>query len=248
MSRNEIERKLIKMYEAKGFGVCDICRKCRDDVINTGKDPLWFPMGAFLAGSKMGNQKIKLLIVGKAARGDLGSASEYGYGLKCGRDLYNGNNAWKSSSWAFWGYTRQIVEMVFGNSCVENIAITNIIQCNNSLNVDTTRYSTKQHCIEELGAIKEEIRIVNPNTIVFYTAVGYYEFTRFAFDEFTEKVSTRISIGKKEMLWQEGAGIIDGAFINTLCTGHPERMNKREYTNAVVEWIKRVNSCDIDIP
>jgi len=227
------------MYKHKGFGACAICKKCRQDVVESGQEPLSFPVGAFFVGEKfeIHKNKIRLLVVGKVARGEYDS--QYGGGLKCGRDLWNGKGEYNNSkSWAFWAYTREIVQILFGDESAENIAMTNIIQCNNSSDIDITTDSTKKHCIVELGAIKEEIKIIKPNIIIFYTIVNYGSHIPYAFDTFSEKVTTKKKIGQKYMVWQEAVGMIDGSTINVLNIGHPERMKKIEYTSAVAEWVK----------
>ncbi|MCL2226097.1 MAG: hypothetical protein FWB97_00480 [Oscillospiraceae bacterium] len=234
------EQKLLEMYEAKGFGTCEICEECRMDVISAGHSRLSFPAGAFFVGENFDIQNIKLLIVGKIARGDYGDT--YGGGMCNGRDLYNGTGKYpESKSWPFWAYTRQIAKNIFGVETCENIAMTNIVQCNNSEDIDMTLGTTKNHCIVDLGAVKEEIRVIKPNTVIFYTVVDYGNYTEHAFDEYSQKIATRIAVGQKSMKWNEGVGIIDGSPVNVLCIGHPERLNKNDYTNAVSQWIKQVN-------
>jgi hypothetical protein len=218
------EEQLTKMYRDEGFGECGICKKCQDDVTQANQKPLSKPVGAFCVGEHFDENAIKVLFVGKVARG------EYS-GIGRGRTL------WADEGWSFWEYTRCITNKVFGDESIENIALTNIIQCNNSNDFDKTLASTKKHCIVELRAIRKEIEIIKPNRIVFYTVANYDDYIPYIFDEFYEGVSTQKEIGAKKMTWKEAVGVISGVSINILRIEHPERKKKADYVNAVSEWI-----------
>lgn len=227
---NDKERELLEMYESKGLGTCEICQKCRVKVEAAGKPPLFPPVGAFFVGDDFYQHAIRLLIVGKEARGKYEGYALYGRG----RELYNTFGS------HFWDYTKEIVRKVFGDASSENIAVTNIVQCNNA---GTTRRSTLQCCVQELGAIREEIKIIRPNTVVFYAATGsapYAQFIRHAFDDYSETENKSVKVGALMIPMIEGIGIADGEKVNVLNTWHPERKDKNDYTAKVAEWVKRV--------
>jgi hypothetical protein len=233
------EKLLVDMYKAKGFGTCGICKKCRQEILDAGQEGLYPPVGAFSVGANFDNQKIKLMIVGKVARGEYPDG--YGAGL---REAQKSGGMWGNRSWAFWNYTRLICKNVYGDDSIGHIALTNIIQCNNSHDIDVSTTTTIKYCIAELKVLKEEIKIIKPNTIVFYTVAKYDDYISLLFDEYNETVVTTKAIGKKTMPWRESIGVIEGfeAKINILRVGHPERMKKVDYTDEVSEWVLRVNS------
>ncbi|MDR0861774.1 MAG: uracil-DNA glycosylase family protein [Oscillospiraceae bacterium] len=214
------EEQLAKMYLYEGFGKCDICKECQKAAGETLNEPV----GAFCVGEHFDENAIRVLFVGKVARGKYNGFNE-------GRRLW-------TEPWKFWYYTRCITNKVFGNESIENIAITNIIQCNNSEGKDLTTKETKDHCINELRAIRKEIEIIKPNKIVFYTVVNYDKYVPGIFDEFREGVNMEKDIGAKKMKWREAVGIIGGESMNILRIGHPERMNKAAYVCEVSKWIK----------
>ena len=90
--------------------------------------------------------------------------------------------------------------------------------------------------IKQEQIIKEEIKIIKPAKIVFYTARDYDYYIQHLFDDFTVKVDGQCQIGKRNMPWLEAASEVDD--IRILRVGHPERKKKVDFTNKISAWIQ----------
>ena len=224
------ERQLLELYQSIDFGRNEICQSCRRECPGLTR-----PVGAWVVGKNFYLHKIRLLFVGKNARGEPGDQyQDLQSGFRASRDWL-----WQKQ-WPYWRYTRKISENIYGDDSIENIAFTNIVKCNDSMGRDTTSSVTKNHCICELNVIGREIAIIDPTHVVFYTSWGYDEHIQRIFDSFEIVKSTKIVIGRKKMPWLEARGVCGGGNINILRTGHPERMKKADYVSAICEWVSRV--------
>lgn len=226
---NQKEKELLNLYKSIKFSKNDVCQKCRR---NTSL--LSYPVGAWFVGNNFYDHKKRLLFVGKNARGEPGElCDDFLCAFDSGRDL------WEDKKWSYWSYTRVITETVYGTDSAENVAFTNLVKCNDSRGKDTTSEYTKKCCVNELKVVYNEIKIIEPTHIVFYTADKYDKNISRIFDKFTVKKNEKVSIGKKKMPWLEAEGIIDGKQLHILRIGHPERMKKRDYIDCVSEWFNR---------
>lgn len=225
------EQQLLALYQCIGFGRNEICLACRKECPGLTR-----PVGAWVVGKDFYSHAIRLLFVGKNARGEPGDHyQDFQSGFRASRDWL-----WQKQ-WPYWSYTRKISENIYGNDSIENIAFTNIVKCNDSIGKDTTSSCTKGHCIGELNVIGREIEVIDPTHIVFYTSWGYDDHIRHVFGSFEIVNNTEIAIGRKKMPWLEATGVCGGRNISILRAGHPERMKKTDYVSAICEWVLRAS-------
>lgn len=226
---NNKEKELIDFYKDMKFSQNSVCQRCRSNT-----RALSHPVSAWLVGNNFYNHEKRVLFVGKNARNEPGRLCG---DFICAYEM--GRNLWNDMQWPYWSYTRAIAGAVYGSDSIENIAFTNIVKCNNSGGKDTTSEYTKNCCINELKVIYNEIKIIEPTHIVFYTADKYDENIFSIFDAFKIKSDLRISVGKKEMPWLEAEVLLDEKKLHILRIGHPERMKMSDYVTCVSEWIQR---------
>lgn len=224
---NDREKRLLALYQSLAFSQNPVCRKCRKE-----NNALKRPISAWLVGNQFYQHKIRVLFVGKNARGEPG---------KVCRDFLaafhvSRNQLWQKS-WPYWNYTRAIANTLYGKDDIENIAFTNIVKCNDSDKQDTTSKTAKKFCVCELGVIGKEIEIIEPTHIIFYTSSKYDDCIPCVFEKFTETNNKTIAIGKKKMPWMEAIGERKGNRFRILRIGHPERMKKTDYVAVVSAWI-----------
>ena len=226
---NTIEEELLKMYKRIGMGNCPTCSSCHNKIKNLSS-----PVTAWGVGNNFYNEHKKILFVGKTARGYFENP-ERGYFHKAFDD---GRWLWENVGWAYWNYTREITGKIFGDDSFEHIAFTNIVKCNNSAGEDTTTDFVKENCIRQMRILAEEIKIIRPTHIIFYTGWYYDTYIPQAFDTFKILFDGRKIIGAKNVSWRECTSTLADLEICVLRTGHPQYLNKDEFTNAVCEWIK----------
>lgn len=225
---NELELQLLNKYENAGLGCNKICVNCRKQNGLT-----WLPTTAWFVGSKLKDNPHQVLFVGKSARGNPGNnLATYSNVFDDGRKLWN-------CSWPYWSYTRTIVQQLFGDDSAEHIALSNIVKCNDSLSGDKTTPSMKQSCIVQNHFVREEIRIIQPTEIVFYTGRGYDEYLCSLFDKFDVIVDKTIPNGKVQIPWLEANAQINGKSMRVLRTAHPQNKNKEDFVNAVCNWVQQ---------
>lgn len=232
---NNLENKIVEIYKNINLGKNEICVKCKNK-----NNKLNNPVGMWLIGANWEKNKTKVLFVGKNARGD-GDNDIKNTFLETRDWLFN-------SGFAFWSYTKEISKRIFNDKSCENISVTNMVKCNDSLTKDTTTEYMKNFCINELKIIRKEIEIIKPTHIVFYTD---YKYDNYIFDEkglfdSIKKIPEQQSqedfyrkVGKKKMLYREAFAKIKDIGINVLRLGHPERKKKEAFINLVVNWINK---------
>lgn len=241
---NEKEKELLEMYDEMFIEDCDVCRRCREitDSNNGSNQKLSRPVSVWFVGNKFHTHNIRILFVGKNARGffsDSGDKNERGVDRGFNNAFSSRYNLSKKG-WAYWNYFRSISRQIYRDDDVENIAITNMVKCNNSASVDTTSDYMKKCCIKELRIIHKEIEIIKPTHIVFATGKDYDGYIEFVFDSIEKVICDGTKqIGKYTSPWKEGVGKIDNDTIRFLRTCHPERKKKEDYVTAVVSWVNR---------
>ena len=141
---------------------------------------------------------------------------------------------YQNAGWAYWNYTKTIAERIYNENAWEKIAFTNMVKCNNSDTIDTTTDSMRDFC---LSVLKEEIKILKPKNIVFYTK-GYDNQIEKLFDAVLDSETKEVFIGKKKMRSWTFRGMIDNNLSRVIRVGHPERMKKEDYVNHIVNFIK----------
>ena len=231
------EEKILEMYAAKQLSVHHdastnpICVACKNSCDQKGLE-LKGPISAWCVGKNFYENPYRVLFIGKVARGTPGGEETHCYNnFTASRD-----DLWHARWSQYWSYTRLICQNVFGNDSIENIAFTNMVKCNVSSTTDQNTREMKDFCITQLEIIKEEIKIIKPAKIVFYTARDYDYYIQHLFDNLTVKVDGQCQIGKRNMPWLEAASEADD--IRILRVGHPERKKKVDFTNKISEWIQ----------
>lgn len=227
---NTKEQALLTMYKIRQLGCDKTCKQCRQQ-----NQLEWLPTSAWFVGDLFDSDKYKLLFIGKSARGNPGNKNEsFSNVFEDGRKLWN-------KSWPYWSYTREIVQKLYGDDSAEHIAFTNIVKCNNSLTGDKTTDSMKQYCITQNGFIKNEINILKPNIIIFYTGYNYDTYIHTIFDKFEPTIDSTIANGKVNIPWLETTVQLNGKNMYLLRTAHPQNKNKEDFVNAIVNWIYKLN-------
>lgn len=225
-----------KMYREIGLGVSDICKQCREE-----NACLSSPFSIWQKGKNFDKTEYRLMFIGKTARGNP-EGYPWGYidnayidTTIAAQDMWN-QFAVKGA--AYWKYTRQISEQIFGeDEGWESIAFTNIMKCNKSTTVDMTNDSLKTNCIDRMKVVKVEISVVSPLCIVFITGVRFDNHIKGIFDKIEDNSQSNVVIGKKKMPWWEFKGTIGNKNMRVLRIGHPERMKREPYINFVVDWV-----------
>ena len=225
---NPTEKSLVDLYRGLQFESDPVCRKCRACSPALGR-----PVGAWVVGDKFYRHTERVLFVGKTARGEPGE--------DCGGFLAGFRDArerlW-SRPWPYWSYTREIVRKLYGDDSMEHIAFTNLVKCNASNGGDLTAEETKRFCVCERNVIGKEIALIEPTHVVFYTSWNYDQVIPKIFDRFQVTVDTKRSIGEKRMPWREARAETGGREICVLRIGHPERMKRESFTDAVCGWVR----------
>ena len=246
---NPKENGLLELYEEMGLGKCEICQKCRG--ASKTPDDRSEPIGAWCIGSAFYEQSKRVLFVGKNARSKPGIIrGTFRDAFAVTREFlwweyYDDDGKPAAMPSAYWGYTAKITEDYFGKDTPEYIAFTNIVKCNDSPDIDTTTGFVKDCCIKRLHVLKKEIKYINPTHIIFYTGRSYDEYIKdkdieepAIFDSYRIIKDEEKQVGKLFIPWLELDGYIDNTHYHVLRTGHPERKNKADFVNNVVDWIK----------
>ena len=222
---NKFEKQIFDMYEKINIGKCGSCQNCRNH-----NPELSLPISIWQVGDEYYSSKYKVLFVGKVARGNPGEKRG------CFMDATKrADELFETSGWAYWNYTKAIANSLYYENAWEKIAFTNMVKCNNSDTIDTTNDLIRNCC---LPIIKEEIRILNPKNIVFYTK-GYNTLVEKLFDDIMNSKTECVPIGKKEMCSLTFNGVISNSISRVIIVGHPERMKKEDYINHIVNFIKQ---------
>ena len=236
-AHNPTEEKLLSMYKRICMGNCSTCQSCHATIENLSP-----PVSAWGVGNNFVNEDKKLLFVGKNAHGyfDQPANGNFHEAFDDGRWLWEPSNwrkNWGTSS-AYWTYTRTITGKIFGDDSFDHIAFTNLVKCNDSATTDTTSNFVKDNCLKRLKVLSQEIKIIRPTHVVFYAGNAYDDYIPHVFDTFNVQLATNKAIGQKLMSWTEATATLDGLTIRTIIIGHPERLNKVEFTDAVCDWVR----------
>ena len=233
-----MKENIIKMMLNEQVGSNPCCVECRKE--ETGLSNALTPWIV----CKEACSSSSVLFVGKVARGDcLGEeiAPMLEDVVPFGTDFI------KESSWAYWAYTRSIVEAVYGDieTGLKHISFSNMIKCNNKSVPDTSSYNSKVKCIRVNRFIWKEIEVLKPRVAIFYTNTDYDDFM----DEFTPSYATSrkdhsdktklIQVGEKKMPWWDRSffDAQGNEVFRFLRVGHPERKKKDVYVKQISKWI-----------
>lgn len=231
---------MIGVLQTLNAGNNAFCQKCRAD-----NPEISNALGPWLSCDKS-NYGNGIAFVGKIARGD-----DMGHFIADSLKDINaaGNELIRENHWAYWSYTRSILECVFGSleRALPFTSFTNLIKCNNSTTEDTSSASQVEYCVLKNRFALKELEIVMPRVIIFYTGTAYDQFikdikpkTAASFVDESDE-DARIIIGQKTLpWWTRKYYCADGSLLTCyLRVGHPERMKKDEYVENVAAWIQQ---------
>lgn len=232
--------KVFAMYREVQLGKNETCLRCKA-YHKTQNSVLSAPASLWNVGAEFEHDQYKVMFVGKPARGNPGTETEDKF-LDCrevGHTLYN------NVGWAYWNYTKEIATRLYGSpeEGWDRIAFTNIIKCNNSDGVDAASDQMKKYCIDELGVIWREIKVLEPRNVIFYTHWYYDDYIdRFRLGDQFRDITDRhhwIPNGRKKMSWWHREFYYKGQLVmKMLRTPHPERQQKEGFVSRITDWIK----------
>lgn len=226
---NEAEENLIKQYKSMQLGNCETCKDCHKNIENLSK-----PISAWCIGKYFYDNPQRILFVGKNARNNPGTnESAFCNAFQEARKLWN-------TSWSYWSYTRDITRTIFGDNCIEHIAFTNIVKCNDSPTKDTTSSLVKTNCILNLRVLRNELEIIRPTHIIFYTAKNYDDYIASVFDDYKplDSYDNYKLIGRRKMPWQRASAVLGNQSFHVLRVGHPQFKKKDSFVSEISDWIK----------
>ena len=233
---SKTKTSILKMMIEIGMGSNMLCTQCRSATnLRTNALGPWVTCQApFRAGS--------VLFVGKVARGDC-LGEEIADHLE---DVTSfGESFIAESSWAYWSYTRAIIERVYGDltTGIRHVSFTNIVKCNNETLQDTVDGTAKDFCIGKNRFIWKEVELIRPRLVIFYTHTGYDAFIREYRPSYgsshIDNEDKQFTIGNKIMPWWDRSFFDDQPkeVLRFLRVGHPERKKKEDYVAAISKWI-----------
>ncbi len=265
---SSLDKELIRLYRDEIFTPDNqhICKECwaayelKNKRKRKNKRELsdhaighWF-IGREFRDSKINGKKASVLFVGKNAVGNDFEKDDIGASFFC--PCYGASQGlWNGDYSAYWRYTKAIVEKVFDNvspdddNLMEHIGITNLLKCNDGSVQDDANEEMKRLCINELAVIKEELKIIQPTHIIFYTGWFYDDYIKKLFSDLrtTRKVD-QMPIGNKTMPWWEATVKLkdSDSEIKMLRVGHPERLYKYSdgkldgFVDVVSDWLRGI--------
>lgn len=226
---NAYEKNVFDMYQSCQLGNSEKCNLCRKENPELSK-----PISIWHVGEQYTESEHQVLFVGKVARGsieqDAGCINGVLDGTGVAEDLYH------SVSWPFWSYTKAIANELYGeNDAWGKIAMTNMVKCNVSETTDTTTEMNKKNCAEYL---RRELELLCPKNIIFYTNERYDDAVTSLFDQIENADYCDVPCGQKQMHLWKFTGRIGEHVMRAMRAGHPERMQKEDYTNRLIRFIR----------
>jgi len=237
-----IFNKIIQLYEDQlGLPTNKHCREC---------DSYKYPLLPWQIGNQYFSSHGGILIAGKPHREEEGKTTGFLRisGVLDGRILGKHLFFSPSKKWPYWSYTSEILQRIFGSPDTgwDHIAFTNIVKCSSSHKADQTSWKCAELCITRNKVIFEEMQILKPRKIVFYTWGMHRDLLdkipcakQGSVIEHTNRKYWRWC-GKKPLgWWDRSFESIWGHPVDFLILGHPERMKKDEYVKMLADWLKR---------
>ncbi len=236
----QIYEKLIDLYEKElKIPFNDFCSDC--DALHKA------PLLPWVVGENYFTPEGRIYIAGKPHR--VKSTEDWKLRnsmISDGRE--RGYEFFLEKKWAYWRYTRDLLNTVFGSidEGWKHIAFSNIIKCSSSNKNDNTSRLCAKQCIVKNQVVIKEIELLQPRKIIFYT----WSLFRHLFEEvpFAEdgtvinntNINYRVRCGEKNMGWWDRSITAKwGEKVDFLILAHPERMNKVDYISRLSEWLSR---------
>lgn len=200
------------------------------------------PLLPWLVGSRFAEGKERIFFVGKPHRGVPGEILPSGI-IDPTDDVEGG--LW-DYGWAYWSYTREIAERIYGPRAMDFIVLTNLIKCTNTDGVDETSPTMAECCVGDLHVIWHEIALLKAKTVVFYTYSLFPWTLRdipLADPDSIRNVTPEnhtVRCRSKRLGWWERICRTEWTkSLRVLVVGHPERKGRREFVELLCRWIRR---------
>ena len=228
----------------------DLLKNATCQTCNVDPD-LKHPLIPWMLGSNFHKTQERIIFVGKPHRGKPGECRQSGI-IDPTQQVLGPDGFW-NRKWAYWSYTRQIAENLYGTDAAESICFSNLIKCTNTHDLDKTTPEMAVGCIKTLGVIWKEIETIEARTAVFYTYRLYPTLLQeipFALPGTVYEIKPYeyyVPCGKKRLHWWERS--CETAWckhFRLLVIGHPERMCKKAYVQLLSEWLKTTNNSQIN--
>lgn len=215
------------------------CKNC--DVGEQFKRPLlpWY------IGSRFSETSERIVFVGKTHRDDLSARSRHDrYQDRSGE--VEGDHGYWNGSWAFWSYTKAIIERVYGESVdsLQRVAITNLVKCASTANVDRTTPGMIDECVRNIGVIWRELAKLEARNIVFYTYHLYPSslenppISNQCLNVNGSNIDTMVDCGAKQIgFWERECLTEWHPNVRILVTSHPGTKKKDDFVDRIAGWI-----------
>jgi hypothetical protein len=230
------------MYQKISLGENEICNECKKE------GDIEIPLSIYYVGKNLPCND-SVFFIGKTAVGGEGIGpiinSLFTDSTSFGEESLDGLER-MSKIRAYYSYTHDIIKNYYGSYEMgkNNVALSNIVKCNNTTTNDSTDNRRKEYCINTLKTIWKEVDLISPKNIIFYTNTYYDDFIDAFRPElctnFEDIIDSNIKIGKKNVPWWHRRFYDKKGYVicNLLRLSHPQRMKKDEYVARVVEWLE----------
>jgi hypothetical protein len=127
-SHSPLEERIFRMYDDAGLGRNPTCGECADSALGfkfSGPVSIWH------VGKNFGEDGRSIVFVGKTARGRIDDCEAQGVDdTTSWADLAIRGREPKVRGWAYWAYTRAIIERLYGSldEGWERVAFTNLVK------------------------------------------------------------------------------------------------------------------------
>jgi hypothetical protein len=204
------------------------------------------PLLPWIVGEHFRYSPERILFVGKPHRGEPGEILPSGM-IDATQSV--SDELWKIR-WAYWRYTREIAENLYGANAADFIAFTNLIKCTNNdaspgAAADRTTLTMANCCVTELGVIWKEVQELQPFNIVFYTYRLFPEVLRsipVALQNTVQEITPQqnfVTCRNKRLGWWERVCRTSWTDkLRILVVGHPERMARAEFVRLLTKWLR----------
>ncbi|HEY5591892.1 MAG TPA: hypothetical protein VIK55_12845 [Paludibacter sp.] len=223
------------------IGINKVCNNCK---VQNGMCTT--PLTPYLISDNLTLPNERIMFIGKVARGD--SFGEYVADnledvTSFGKDYLENN------SWAYYSYTKEIVETYYGDfeRALKYISFSNMVKCNNETMNDTTPWDAKVNCIDKNKFIWKEVEIIKPKKIIFYTHNYYDTFIEkfrptdcYSINDITD-INHRVNIGNKTSLYwhREFLDKNNNIVCSFLRVSHPMMKNRVDFIDSILTWLKQ---------
>lgn len=241
----EIEDRIFRKYGELRIqkGLCNKCNVPKE--VNDG-----LPVSFFVIGEDFPKQETRIMFVGKTVQS--GWESEPKDEASGFLDVRKYAKEWLFlpfwSTYPFWQCIKEICQILWKTADAEEIwrriAITNLVKCSTSPELDTTPDLLKRNCIEIAGFFENEVKIAQPSHIILFTGFDYDEYLKrvsFGYN-YRDGEKIRTSVGSIE-LWQRDFLEADKVKMRFLRTYHPGFFKKQEdkmiFCKCIAEWITK---------